>query len=291
MARGRMESVYVKLSQESVGDELECAMLLNSPLQSYLNACFRADGDAQRARAVLATTPADAALSEMERAALRKARASNFAIISGREGERAVEGLLALLRDYDAGEWCHLAVPRAAKEHLSHALVLAVGEAWRRLVLAYRLPKYQLFAVGLLEEFSAKGVAAILRRAVPPEEGCEDCKDQLFAQMWLERLLAPSESRVRRAHACIAAMLAVLPVSSTAVERRHLHGQERAGPKRRGQSVLPATLARNTYLQSVEETHRQMRVVAEQQVLGPSALARWLKLLPGPSVTGVHVRK
>ena len=104
-----------------------------------------------------------------------------------------------------------------------------------------------------------------IQRLQDKKECCNGCVDAAFTGKWLT---ACSGLQAERAHNDGRSMLAVLPISSVAVEMKHLLGQDVLHKRRRGRSLHPQTLAKRTYRKVVALHCENRSKAALRSVLG-----------------------
>ena len=98
-------------------------------------------------------------------------------------------------------------------------------------------PKFTLTAT-FAQDFGDPGVTQVLDALQEKMDNCPDCVDK-FSGTWLRRLRKESNAIQLKAHSAGQTVLSVLPVATTAVERKHLYGEEVLPKRRRGRAVYP----------------------------------------------------
>ena len=121
------------------GKGLDVAIVLNAPLQRYLNGAFAAEKAATAFRDACSTTSLGGSGPAGWAVAREDAIAKNLDILSGRRGERVFKALSEMLLSYDAPGWQALHIDVAEKnrgrechgEWVCRELVSPLLEVWR----------------------------------------------------------------------------------------------------------------------------------------------------------------
>ena len=104
-------------------------------------------------------------------------------------------------------------------------------------------------------------------------EECPHCVDKTFTTIWLHRLLNMGDIMGRRAHEAICDIVAVLRVTSTKIEQKHLLGQEQKAAKRGG-GVSCDMLGQRVYRKLVENSSKTYRDASMTSCLGSDTSVR-----------------
>ena len=206
------------------GVKHEAALLLNAPLQHFLNKTLAAEKAVsifvELASAQLSN---DASCTETDKLTEARgiAQKKNWEIISGAAGKTAMRECVVMMGSYTTGKWENLAMSREDKFKLCYGLLGLLGETWWRTEFYYNQPKFQVFEAGIAPDDAAAEVLAknIQSRA----DKCSSCVDR-FSLKWVQRLL---DARVKqRARRSLSQLLAAIRVCSAKVEKKHLLGQD-----------------------------------------------------------------
>ena len=136
-----------------------------------------------------------------------------------------------------------------------------------RLVFKMSSPKLMLFEVCRESEFDLTTVRAIAQTLLEKRRACNDCVDDVFTYIWSYRLCKMGTAAAKRAWDQLCDILAVLRVTSTQVERKHLIGQELKA-KKRGSGVSCAQVAKQVFRYSVKRAGQSFRDEAKHRCLG-----------------------
>ena len=104
----------------------------------------------------------------------------NLRIVSGDAGRHAIDEYFRMLqRPQTDDEWfSDLGV---SKQQSLHLMLLALCDAWRRLVLPFEAMPWQLFKVIAMEPAHALDYVCVLRREHYSTD-CHRCSDELFSE-------------------------------------------------------------------------------------------------------------
>ena len=91
--------------------------------------------------------------------ALNDAAQVNFKIVSGQAGLGAISSYEAMLCNYAHGSWGRLREPRACQEEDSILILSVVGDAWKRLVFDFDVPRFGTFAAAAESRYRRGGCA------------------------------------------------------------------------------------------------------------------------------------
>ena len=264
----RLSKVDAFLRGDPAAAGLSMGLLLNGPLQHYLNKTFLADKCSRACVADALMKPAapdaGAVRNPSVEEKLQDASKHNLDIISRKTAARVLAELSGFLVDYDHEQWATAeGLSRAAKFEAAKLAALAATHAWRRLDELFNLPKYRLLTAvaeaGLhnLDDLEAK--LAPLRQAAAR---CDSCIDKAFTGYWLRRLEGGNR---RAAVAKLKEIVPFLPLSTGLCERKHTLGQEVRAQRRRGRGVKASTISTRTYRKSAQlQTLRvQKRVLTD----------------------------
>ena len=172
------------------GRGFEVAMVLNAPLQSFLNAAFSSEKATSKHMDAIMTNLVgprgeDVTTKELEEKASRKL----VNMLTGATGRDAVKQMFDLVRDYKDDAWSSLAFqPPDDRFRTSLAMVSCMGDAWYRLVFVFGQRKYWLLNVCLADEMTASVVDVVVRPVLRRTDECDRCVDIYFAQPWPLRL-------------------------------------------------------------------------------------------------------
>jgi hypothetical protein len=262
--KGKLVNMFIK--DDAGGKMLFRALVLNTPVQAFLNNVFKAE--TARTNFVNRTLlePAAATSMPVDMLVLQRDVASQHAsFISGRAGRIVVQAFIDTAQDFCHPLWSRLNLDR--QEHFASALscLRGSGVAYRRLVFYFEQPKFVILASACheLEEDAATEICNELRRK---RETCNGCIDD-FTGVWLDRLSDASAPLRKRARLSLQCKLAVTPMSSVAVERKHLLGQECRRPRSRGVALSAGELARRTYQKSASLMNKRQSDVVLANVL------------------------
>ena len=206
-------------------------VLLQSGVQHFLNKCFAADKAVSAyclCLQFLTAAKAKDAGSDPNLMTLRlECLHRNYEIISGNAGLEILEEHSKFFR-YNADVWDG---SRAGdNEKFKHCLdtVVVLQEVSYRLVFKCNQPKFDIFEVCLVPDGEASDeekVKSIARRLRAKRNACDGCVDIAFTDIWAYRLVEMGSVACREAHRALLDILAVMRVTSSKCERKHLEGQ------------------------------------------------------------------
>ena len=214
--------LVVWLQSESSCRELSVSLALNVPLQHYLNHLFAGESSVA---SVVAAYRFDASDPELE-AKEQKAIMSNLSVLNGDRGRKVVADFSSLLLNFSSAGWQGLGLSPVDKFDASLCMLVAMSEAWWRLVFKFDQPKYQLFNVCRFPQYSELVVRSIANALLDKHAACPECVDPYFTEVWCRRLTSTASGCARNAHQVLRSQLATLSVLTTKCERKHLLGQE-----------------------------------------------------------------
>jgi hypothetical protein len=193
----------------------------------------------------------------------------NLAILSGGAG-KATLALYSRFFHYDAEVWLDWRLGVSKKYECSLNMICVMQDIAYRLVHKYDQPKFDIFEVCSVPEDAAfdlasvRGIASSLRAK---SDACAHCVDKVFTRIWMWRLENMGCVGCRRAHTSLCDILALLRVTSTLVEKKHLLGQE-LKPAKRGRAVECNQLGRLVLRKSMLRAGELHRAEATLQCLG-----------------------
>ena len=238
--RGGMSVEMMEADPEAI--RLERCIVLQSGIQLLLNKWFPADKAVSKYTSALQHSASGDSLEGGSEAAqeLRKLRQDcidrNLEIISGTAGENFLHHYSKFF-NYSASVWEDWRMQAEGKYQTCLDLICIQQEVEYRLVFKLQLAKLEVFKVCQIPEgigFSGDEVARIADKILQARRACDKCVDRAFAYVWAYRLKCMGAAMSRRAHTHLCDVLAVLRVTSSNVERKHLIGQEELKPKTRG---------------------------------------------------------
>ena len=255
---------------------LHQALILNAPQQHFLNKCFSAEAASRACIAEAGIVPAKpgagAAATRAFQDKLDKARKQNLDILNRTTAQQVQVDLSALLWDLNGAKWAlGLWDSRAAKFEAASLVACAVTNVWKRLDFNMSQPRFRVLAA-CAGDFDEAQLDATLTPLREKSLACGNCVDQAFSGYWLRRLLVGSNRR--RAHSSLKAALAVVPLSSALIERKHPLGQEIRAGKRRGRAPTAYALSGRTYRKIVQLDAQRKRLVAVKSVVGDMGCKR-----------------
>lgn len=108
------------------------AILLNAPLQQYLNRAFKAEKATTAFSELVSTTSVHASVEPPKVADARDhAKWCNWRILSGDAGESALQKCNSLLGSYTCEQWADMQMSREQKFQLALCLLKMAAETWR----------------------------------------------------------------------------------------------------------------------------------------------------------------
>ena len=249
--------------------KLERAIILQTGVQIMLNKCFAAeksvtaytarlqcghpgvvsDSDDPSVDARHGGVDATAAARAAADANLRKKCVDrNLDIISGVAGQSIINHNNKFF-NYAGSVWAGWRMQDEGKYETCLDLICISQEAAYRLIFKLRIAKLEIFEV-CRHDFSAAEVARVADKILTSYNACDTCVDQAFSYVWAYRLRRLGIAMGRRAHNHLCDVLAVLRVTSSNVERKHLIGQE-LKPKKRGAGPLCSTVGKQVFRHSI----------------------------------------
>ena len=109
------------------GRKVEKALLMNGPLQQYLNLTFAAESAVHKQlQATVAVVPGVSEMTDATKGVRAEAMQKNLRIISGEEGLRVVKDYFELLNDLTGGLWTQLRLEESDKAELADRVLIAM---------------------------------------------------------------------------------------------------------------------------------------------------------------------
>ena len=219
--------------------QIEHALAICAGIQEFLNKCFAADlavtKYTQRLQLLPDTALAQARDANAELCDLRRECIDrNLEILSGDAGMRVLERCTEYFV-YDGWVWEHWRLSPEQKYQCGLDIICVMQDVYHRVVFKMDVPKHDIFEVCRVpegEHFNSELVERTANRLRARRAACSGCVDICFTHVWCCRLLDMGEIVRRKAHRSLCDILAVLRVTSTNVERKHLVGQELRVKKR-----------------------------------------------------------
>ena len=255
------------------GRNSEIGVVLNAPLQHFMNACFEAEAlTMARAAVALGTPLTDTRERDTTRKIREGALKANAAIISGRRGREVVAAFSRLLLDFEHADWAALGLTREEKYRSSWSVLVGLVDGWHRLVFYYAQSKFKIFdSCNTGYEYNEWNVNNVAEQLTDKLNQCQGCVNPYFCVPWLKRLQHPHVRTRRRAHRCLVTLLSMMPVCAGQVERKHLLGQETGhGKRKRGRGLACRSLQKISYIKSVKKRAAEDRKRVTNEVLGTS---------------------
>ena len=224
-------------------------LIIQHPLQRYLNAIFEAEAHTSAFVSAIEDVPDDPHVVETAEYndKFQNALNSNLVIFSGKKIEAVIDNYFELISDFQNQRWQGLNWQREEQFNMSLRCLCAIGVAWRRGPFYFSQPKFQVLAAARRGVDDLGPMIANLRLRT---DNCRDCIGS-FATVWLSRLEDPRKAVRERAVACLQVLVASTPASSVAVEQKHLIGQECSKTRSRGRRPCAQALSRKSYLKNV----------------------------------------
>ena len=245
----RSGKVVAHFDEDPDGKKWHQAIVVNAPVQVFINKAFAAQGASRKCIAVALEAPAEATESYYQRRSnefdgyMQEARRKMLEIIDGTAARRVQTDLTAMLVDMEGGPWSQVHWTREEKFRTAKLVCCEITAAWKRLEVYARQPKFEILA-GCAHAYNAADLADLTNPLHLKSEECEQCVDKAFSKLWLGRLRG---DRKKSFHSKLQQALPLLPVTSTIIESKHPLGQEIKALKRRGCAVRPQTLSTKTY--------------------------------------------
>ena len=185
-----------------------CCLVLFRPLQTYLDASFKAEKMTNEFLQLATEMPRDGTATEEQQQALdsarREAKNPNAKFVSGQRGRDVVRKFGDLLRDQTGGLWSDCpAIQDEEKFQISCGILQGLADAQNRLVWYYEQPQYQIMA-------DPSTARTILRK----HGRCTECVDEHFSVPWAQRLTSQDDAIAKPACDCISDVLSSIPVNS-----------------------------------------------------------------------------
>ena len=271
--RGGMTVQFMEEDVEA--RSLERIMCLNTGVQHYLNTCFKADKlVTQYTNLLKQVGNCSASHPRDEIVDLRKACIDiNFPILSGDAGRAALSDYCEIFIDFDGESWAGWGMDSDSKFTVCCDMVCVMQDIFYRLILKLDTAKINLFDIAMIDDqladddYDVHAVRAIATTLRQRAEACEKCVDVTWTMVWLARLLDFGFAACRRAHTALCDALAVLRVTSTLVEKKHLVGQE-AKPRKRGVCIACDEIGGFVFKRLIEHASTEAREAASDSVLG-----------------------
>lgn len=257
--------------------KLETALVMNGPLQHFLNAAFNAEAlvEAVSDIAIVTTASAETPPADFGNAAMA-AMKENWKIISGERGNGVCREMAQMLESYSSPLWEGLRLTRVDIFKASSAYLVGMSDAWDRLVFAYAQTKYQLFKVWHIDDANANldVIRTCLAELIDSAKSCRNRADAHFTRIWLHRLWSDNPRIYKRAIRSIRMVLSILRVNSSKCERKHLLGQETRRMNGRGKALQCMTLSKVTYLKGVVRSAAKTREAVFRSVFGDKEIRK-----------------
>jgi hypothetical protein len=259
--RGGRTVEFLEGDAEAFG--VEHAIVLNCGVQFYLNKCFAADAAVSEYGLRLQMISASCTNSPDEHTQRLRAVCieRNLSIISGEAGLEVL-AMYSQYFEYGADVWQEWRLTCDKRYAACLDMIVVMQDVSYRLVFKHDQPKHEIFGICRIPEgvaYDAARVRQIAARLGGMHELCSLCVDKAFTLIWTHRLLEMGSAASRDAHTAMCDILALLRVTSTKVEKKHLLGQE-LKPAKRGACVECCQLARLVFRESViraSDVHRQ----------------------------------
>lgn len=129
--------------------------------------------------------------------------------------------------------------------------------------------RIRIFELTLEESPSQEFLSSIASPILQARDACKGCVDEALTLAWARRLYDNRPAIAMRAHQALRDLLALAPVSTAKVERKHLLGQETRAQQHRGRALQGRTLAKATYAKSVALVCCRLRQQVVDKVMRP----------------------
>ena len=224
-------------------------LVLQEPLQSYLNLVFKAEEHGAKLFSLLSRLPRlddfnD--VTDVHAQAFNKALNANLSLFTGEAGRGVIDKYKELVHSFQHRSWAQLEMSRDQVYNACCGAWCSIGIAYRRLVFHFEHKRFELLRV-CNPDLPAANVTFMVETMIQDEARCKKCFDRLFTSVWLSRL----QQRTAEARGALQAFVALLPAANIPVEKKHLYGQESRKPKSRGRAVTPFELGLRSYQKSV----------------------------------------
>jgi len=277
--RGGKTVTFLSSAQSS--KDVERLVILQSAAQGFLNKCFSAEkavskySDRLLHLPAVSGPPADSGsdLAELRELAIQR----NLHILSGDAGIELLCEYSSYF-DFNSNSWNDWGLSGCDddKYTLSLDMITVMQDAFFRLVARCDVAKFQVLEVGRIREgthFDVDAVQAIASELQAKFNACPLSVDKAFTWVWIQRLMH-SVTLCRKAHTALRDLLAVVRVTSTRVERKHLVGQELMPTKRRGAGLDCDKLGLIVFQKLLAKSADNHRDVAYSECVGDSAARR-----------------
>ena len=261
---------------------LDQCILLNRPLQHYLNAAFQSDTLTERVvRAINMSPPDSDGPPQSLGTRITEAIKANVDILSGVRGEEVVRAYANLLASFASAAWGDIRMDDDQRYECAGHVLVGIAGAWFRLVFLYAEdPRYQLLKLAEDSCFNDRSVRSVTDPISERASKCSKCIDAVFTKVWLRRLTHARRQVRVFAHRYLRHMLATCKLVSTKSERRHLLGQE-SRSKKRGRSLDATGVSKMTYQKGVIQSASAMYNDVLNEAFGSKCIARrWSQMLP-----------
>ena len=260
----------VKMMQDDPdAKQLEHGLVLQSGVQGYLNKCFAVDAKVSEYTYQLqfpqvgsASSRDHGSLEELRRECMDR----NLHILSGGAGNDVLAHYTKYF-DYAGSIWDDWRMDASDKYNVCLDLICVIQDVEYRLVFKMNQPKLSLFEICKENTFDLAKARTIAERFLNKHCICKKCIDQTFTLIWAYIVCKMGAATARRAWDHICDLLAVLRVTSTKVERKHLVGQE-LRVKKRGSGKTCVQVAKLVFRQSVKRAGQRFRDESKQRCLG-----------------------
>jgi hypothetical protein len=248
--RGR--KTFEFMSKSSGVHDLAIARFVGRPLNHFMAAAFKSEGESSRESLALHTSDASTVLQN---------RDAKIDRLTGQRAKQTVEEFTALLQLPTTDKCWHYCGVGAHDLSLVHSLIIdSMSDTWRRLVFRYSCYPWKLFnvlrsdadVVACIQEFRAD-------RAV-----CKQCFESSFSLPMLDWLADDGEKE--NALSLLKDVVDRLRPSSIAVEKHHLLvAVQRLA---RGAGSVPLTATIHSYMESVRMEHSKLHGSMSSNMFG-----------------------
>ena len=255
---------------------LERALILNCGVQGYLNRCFASDGFVTKYSNMLQRISNNANKLDADlAAALSKARANsikaNHVFLSGNAARELLAEYTGFF-DFQSPSWDGWRMVDDSRFSVCLDMLCVMQDGFHRLLHKLDLPKINLLGIcnpdlGTDESnVDMEAFASIARSLRDKRTACNQCIDFAFTGPWVARLLDHGPVVALQAWLSLGDIMALLRVSSSSVEKKHLIGQE-AKPRKRGICITADEAGAFTFRKLVERSADDARAFAKADCL------------------------
>ena len=218
------------------------------------------------------------------KATLENLLEKNLNVVSGKLGEMAVSDLFDILNSpEDSDIWLQwLGSNRLKYNECFPLVVMALCQAWRRLVFPYQAFPYLLFRLAVLDPLEAYIALASHKQSLnhASTATCLGCQDPSFTKVMVDFVFQTEHNRERRVKLLQEFLkdgLRELPASTVQVEKLHANVQNICRSDR-GHAPRQKTVQVNTYIMGTCQEHASLKAEVERDVFGADR-RRVLRLL------------